>query len=373
MKFSCSRDTLHKALQTIAGAVAGSKPAMPILSHLVIRVAEQVRLLASDTAVEIEALLTPEAGFEPGEVAVPARKLMDICRNLPAGAAVQLNLQDTQVILKSGRSRFSLATLPAEDFPYFQPGSEQQQVSLSPVQLKQAIDRSGFCMATDDARAYLNGLNLVIDGSDLRSVTSDGHRLATIKVPLTAAQPGIQTLIPRRCILELAKLLDVSDDSISLTLAENCIRLSCSQFSFTSNVLDAKFPDWRRLLPRDPSADLVFERDSMRQSLARLSALVHDEKIERRAVRLSLSSGLARLQIRNSQQEQAEEELEVEYSGEPLDIGFRLDYLSDFCQQIKEEKIRFQLSGADKAVRVEPVVAETSSIECCYVLMPMKL
>lgn len=372
MKFNCSRDTLLKALQTIAGAVAGSKPAMPILSHLVIRVTDQVRLLASDTAVEIEALLTPEPGFEPGEITVPARKLMDICRNLPAGASVHLALQDNQVSLKSGRSRFALATLPAADFPYFQPGSEQQQVSLSPLQLKQVIDRAAFCMATDDARLYLNGLNLVIDGSELRSVTSDGHRLATIKVPLAEQQPGIQTLIPRRCIIELAKLLDGSEDSLTLTLAENCIKVCGSQFSFTSNVLDVKFPDWRRLLPRDPNAELVFERDGMRQLLARLSALVHDEKVERRAVRLSLSTGLARLKVRNSQQEQAEEELEVEYSGPELDIGFRLDYLVEFCQQIKDEKLRFSLSGPDKAVRVEPATAETG-IDACYVLMPMKL
>lgn len=367
MKFVISREALIKPLQLVAGVVE-RRQTLPVLSNiLLVAEGDQLSMTGTDLEVELVGRVTLDEPSESGSVTVPARKLMDICKSLPDSARIELTLTGQKMVIKAGRSRFTLSTLPAAEFPNVEDSPETLELSMLQHQLRYLIDKTGFSMAQQDVRYYLNGMLLEINGDQLRSVSTDGHRLAT-SISQVEAQEGTQhqIIVPRKGILELARLLQNGDDPLRLVIGSSHIRAHVGDFTFTSKLVDGKFPDYERVIPKNGDKVLLSDRMELRQVLSRI-AILSNEKY--RGVRLGLSNGYLQVMANNPEQEEAEESLAVDYEGENLEVGFNVNYLLDVLSILNSDVVRLTLSDSNSSALVEGF-DEPDSL---YVVMPMRM
>ena len=292
-----------------------------------------------------------------------------ICKSLPDGVDINFSVEDGRVTVKAGRSRFTLSTLPAAEFPTVEAGEGEVELELSQLLVRQMIERTGFAMAQQDVRYYLNGMYLEIKAGRLRFVATDGHRLALCTAPGELAGEDKSVIVPRKGILELARLLD-GDGSVTLIVGSNHIRAVTDQFTFTSKLVDGKFPEYERVLPKSPDKAVSGDRSELKQAFTR-TAILSNEKY--RGVRLSLSDGALEITANNPEQEQAEESVPVDYAGEELEVGFNVSYLLDVMGVLSGNTVRMSLSDSASSALIEEGEAVSGEAEALYVVMPMRL
>lgn len=367
MKFVVSREALLKPLQLVAGVVE-RRQTLPVLSNvLMVLEGDQLSLTGTDLEVEIVGRVNLEAIGEGGEITVPARKLVDICRSLQEGVNIEFILEDGRMIVKSGRSRFTLSTLPASDFPNVEDNPGNLQFSCAQEEIKRLIERTAFAMAQQDVRYYLNGMLWEVRQDQLRVVATDGHRMAMCtRAVAVNTSDVIQAILPRKGVLELSRLLEDSSSQIEVTLSSNHIRVTSVDYTFTSKLVDGKFPEYERVLPRGGNKVIIGSRLALKQAFGRTSILSNEKY---RGVRLLLSDGLLTIMANNPEQEEAEEQVTVDYSGDSLEVGFNVSYLQDVTNVINHENIKITLSDANSSALLE----EPDSSDSLYVVMPMRL
>ena len=366
MKFEALRDTLLKPIQAVAGVVE-RRQTMPILANVLLTVGDKT-LSVTATDLEVELVATVEVEVkEKGEVTVPARKLLDICRALPEGAKVSLSLERDRVTVKSGRSRFLLATLPAAEFPAVEDIKSQRSVNLPQNKLRQLIEGTQFSMAQQDVRYYLNGLLFELSAKRIRAVATDGHRLAMCDLEADVADlPAQQVIVPRKGVLELQRLLVDSEDPAKVAFGANHVRVELPNLRFTSKLIDGRFPDYERVVPKGGDKDIIADRQVLRDALGR-TAILSNEKY--RGVRLQLAANRLKVMAHNPEQEEAEDEVEVKYQGVELEIGFNVSYLMDALSALHGEQVRVTLTDSNSSC----LIRQPDSEVCRYVVMPMRL
>ena len=367
MHFTIQREALLKPLQLVAGVVE-RRQTLPVLSNVLLVVeGQQLSLTGTDLEVELVGRVTLEDAAEPGEITVPARKLMDICKSLPNDALIDIRVDDQKLLVKAGRSRFTLSTLPANDFPTVEEGPGSLTFNLPQAKLRRLVERTSFAMAQQDVRYYLNGMLLEVQSGLLRAVATDGHRLAMCSMEAAIQQDGKhQVIVPRKGILELARLLTEQDAEVAIVLGQHHIRANTGEFTFTSKLVDGKFPDYERVLPRGGDKLVLADRQGLREAFSR-TAILSNEKY--RGIRLTLASGLLKIQANNPEQEEAEEEIVVDYSGSGLEIGFNVSYLLDVLGVMGTEQVRLILSDSNSSALLQ----EADNDDSAYVVMPMRL
>jgi len=374
MKLKVNRDDLLKALLLVLGAIE-RRQTMPILSNVLL-VARDHRLLITATDLEIE-LITEISLVEmadPDQITVDARKLLDICRTLPSGILINMLSTNNRLIIISNKSRFNLATLSADDFPNI--GSEFKkrfEFSVSQSVFKTLIENIYFSMAQDDVRYYLNGALFELNQGVIRLVSTDGHRLASAVSVLDESLMGPQikqlketVIIPRKTIMELKRLLINDESLLNISLGAGHICITSPSFKFISKLLEGKFPEYSQVIPKVGDKIAILDRCQLRQSLARVSILSNEIH---RGVRLSFDS-LLKISANNPAQEEAKEELILNYQGDPLEIGFNVNYLIDVCDGlVASEQIKITMSDANRGVLIE----NTDNDAVVHVIMPMRL
>lgn len=366
MKLSGEREVLLKPLQAVIGVVE-RRQTMPILANVLIvaRRDGKVSVTATDLEVELVASATLSVEKE-GEITVPARKLLDICRALPEAAKIVLSLDGDKLHVRSGRSRFTLATLPAAEFPTVEDIEGQQTVELAQADARRLLEKTHFAMAQQDVRYYLNGLLLETDDTILRAVATDGHRLALCEVETRSpSKQSRQVIVPRKGVLELQRLLGEEGD-VTIAIGTNHVRVEVEDIRFTSKLVDGRFPEYARVIPRGQSHKLTADRHLLRQALHR-TAILSNEKY--RGIRLEVKNNGVVIQAHNPEQEEAEEEIEVEYQDEPLEIGFNVNYLLDALGAIDSDEVEVGLTDGSSSC----LISEPASDRYKYVVMPMRL
>jgi DNA polymerase-3 subunit beta len=365
MKIKINRDSLLKPLQQVAGVVE-RRQTLPVLSNVLLQVeGEQLSLTGTDLEVELVGRIQVQ-GAEPGEVTVPARKLMDICRELPDGADVELTLQDQRLNIVAGRFRSALSTLPASDFPSVDKASSELSLSLNAKSLKRLIDRTSFAMAQQDVRYFLNGMLFEIGAGGVKTVATDGHRLAMCSFDGEGGGQAQQVIVPRKGVLEIQRLLNELSGDVSVTLGASHLCLESNEFTLTTKLVDGRFPDYDRVIPKDGDKVVYADRLELRQALNR-TAILSNEKF--RGIRVNLASGSLQLSANNPEQEEAEETVSVDYEGEDLEVGFNVSYIQDVLSVIESDKVKITLHNANSSALIE----EPESEDSVYVVMPMKL
>ena len=369
MLFNVDRDTLLSPLQAVQGVVE-RRQTSPILSNVLLS-CERDSLSVSATDMELQLVASATLNdAQPGSTTVPARKLLDICRSLPANADIQVSLDKGRVVLRSGRSRFVLNTLPAEDFPTFDVPAVEASVTVPQNELKRLIDLTHFAMAQQDVRYYLNGLLLEFGERRLRAVATDGHRLAIadLEIEATGLEQARSIIVPRKGVLELNRALGTEEGVIEVVMTANQIRIGLPRLTFTSKLIEGKFPDYDRVVPLVEACDkrVSVDRESLRQCLVRASILSNEKY---RSIRLFLGENVLRVLANNPDQEEAEDEVEAEYSGEAMEIGFNVAYLIDALNVLPTPCAQLHMTDSDSSCLVTPDSGES----CRYVIMPMRL
>ncbi|GLH33739.1 MULTISPECIES: DNA polymerase III subunit beta [Pseudomonas] len=367
MHFTIQREALLKPLQLVAGVVE-RRQTLPVLSNVLLVVqGQQLSLTGTDLEVELVGRVQLEEPAEPGEITVPARKLMDICKSLPNDVLIDIKVDEQKLLVKAGRSRFTLSTLPANDFPTVEEGPGSLTCNLEQSKLRRLIERTSFAMAQQDVRYYLNGMLLEVSRNTLRAVSTDGHRLALCSMSAAIEQDERhQVIVPRKGILELARLLTDPEGMVSIVLGQHHIRANTGEFTFTSKLVDGKFPDYERVLPKGGDKLVIGDRQALREAFSR-TAILSNEKY--RGIRLQLAAGQLKIQANNPEQEEAEEEISVDYDGASLEIGFNVSYLLDVLGVMTTEQVRLILSDSNSSALLQEAGNDDSS----YVVMPMRL
>ena len=365
MKFSISRDALIKPLNLVAGVVE-RRQTLPILSNVLLSLeGNQLSLTGTDLEVELVGRVELASSGVDGEVTVPARKLVDICKTLPDGSEIEFTVEAGKATVKAGRSRFTLSTLPASEFPSVEEGQGELSLQLPQALVKRLIERTAFAMAQQDVRYYLNGMLLEIKSGRLRMVATDGHRLALCTAPEAVDAGDAAVIIPRKGVLELSRLLD-GEENVRLVIGSNHVRASNEQYTFTSKLVDGKFPEYERVLPKSPDKAVIGDRLELKQAFTR-TAILSNEKY--RGVRLKLSNDALEITANNPEQEQAEEIVNVEYQGDNLEVGFNVSYLLDVLSVLDGNKVRLSLADSASSALLE----EAEAGDSLYVVMPMRL
>ena len=366
MKFIIEREHLLKPLQQVSSPLGG-RPTLPILGNLLLQVTEgSLRLTGTDLEMEMVACVALSQSHEPGATTVPARKFFDIWRGLPEGAEITVALDGDRLLVRSGRSRFSLSTLPAIDFPNLDDWQSEVEFTLPQATLKRLIESTQFSMAHQDVRYYLNGMLFETEGEELRTVATDGHRLAVCSMPIGQTLPSHSVIVPRKGVMELVRLLDGGDTPLRLQIGSNNIRAHVGDFIFTSKLVDGRFPDYRRVLPKNPDKMLEAGCDLLKQAFSR-AAILSNEKF--RGVRLYVSHNQLKITANNPEQEEAEGILDVSYEGTEMEIGFNVSYVLDVLNALKCEDVRLLLTDSVSSVQIE----DSASQAAAYVVMPMRL
>lgn len=366
MKVSATREHLLEALQSVIGVVE-RRQTMPILSNVLVSAREN-RLRITGTDLEVELVAGAEVSVQQaGDITLPGRKLFEIVRALPDKTSITLAREGDKMVLRAGRSRFTLSSLPASEFPLIEDIHAQHSLRLPARDCRRLIDKTHFAMAQQDVRYYLNGTLLETDGKVLRAVATDGHRLSWCELPLSAPGGGElqQIIVPRKGVLELQRLLDGEGD-ITLALGVNHIRAEIGDVRLTSKLIDGKFPEYNRVFPTQSPRIASAPREAFRAALQR-TAILSNEKY--RGVRLIFASGLLTLQAHNPEHEEAEDQLEINFTGEALEMGFNVSYLLDALAAIETETVEICLTGPDSSCLLRP--PGDAALKC--VVMPMRL
>jgi DNA polymerase-3 subunit beta len=364
MKLTAQREELLAPLQSVIGVVE-RRQTMPVLANVLLS-ARDKRLVMTGTDLEVELAAASAIELETaGDFTVPGRKFLDILRALPAGANLTLTTEGEKVTVRAGRSRFTLSTLPAAEFPVLEEIHAQQTLTLGQGAFRRLIDKTHFSMAQQDVRYYLNGLLLETQDSTLRAVATDGHRLALCEMTLSSPGRGGQVIVPRKAILELQRILGNEGD-IELAIGTNHIRAQIGDIRFTSKLIDGRFPEYGRVIPNEPPRIAQADRDLLRQALQR-TAILSNEKY--RGIRVGVKPGLLSLQAHNPEHEEAEDQIEIDYEGEEIEIGFNVNYLLDALSAIETERVELGFTDANSSC----LIRASGVSEARYVVMPMRL
>lgn len=366
MRFQIQREALFKPLQAVIGVVE-KRQTMPILANLLVSVrAGRVSFTGTDLQLEIIGSADVSDSVD-GEVTVPARKLVDICRALPDGSTVTVEQQGDRVMVKAGRSRFTLATLPAAEFPALEAREINDVLELPEGVFKDLIDRVAFAMAVQDVRFYLNGMLFDLRDGSLRAVATDGHRLATCQADLPGhAGSDRQLLLPRKAVLELQRLLEGGDDILRLEFGRSHLRLGRADVQFTSNLIDGRFPDYEAVMPIGADKQVRVDREQLRAALSR-AAILSNEKY--RGVRLEVSPQQLRIVAHNSEQEEAVEELGAESNADGLQISFNVTYVLDALGSLRAELVDLRLRDGNSSC----LISDADDTRARHVVMPMRM
>ncbi|MDH2924577.1 DNA polymerase III beta subunit [Nicoletella semolina] len=367
MQFTISREQLLKPLQQVCG-VLSSRPTLPVINNLLLEI-DGTQLSMTGTDLEVELTTQAElaqAVSSSGKFTIPAKKFLDICRSLPEDSLISVQFEQDRVLIRADRSKFNLATLPASDYPNLMDWNPEVDFSIEQSTLARLIEATQFSMANQDARYFLNGMKFETEGNLLRTVATDGHRLAVCTIPLTQELLTHAVIVPRKAVLELARLVNATDETIRLEIGTSNLRISMNGIVFTSKLIDGRFPDYRRVLPRN--ADRILEADAelLKKALVR-AAILSNERF--RGVRLTLSSNLLKITANNPEQEEAEEIIDVSYQHDDMEVGFNVSYLLDVLNTLKCERVRVSLVDANSSCLIEDCQNNTAE----YVIMPMRL
>ncbi len=366
MQFRIQREALLKPLQQVVGVIE-RRQTLPVLANFLLRTqGEDLSVSGTDLEVEMVASAQAEEVAE-GETTVPARKLFDIVRALPDGVSITLKLNGDRAQLSAGRSRFTLATLPASEFPTVDTIEVVEKVTLPESVLKQLMDRTAFAMANQDVRYYLNGLLLELEEGHLRCVATDGHRLALAETDAaTGAGTRRQVIIPRKGVLELAGMFDSGDGEVELEFGRNHLRVHRGNVVFTSKLIDGRFPDYEAVIPIGADKVVELPRDTLRMALQR-AAILSNEKY--RGVKLEVGPGNLRIVAHNPEQEEAVEDLEADTHVDELSVGFNVGYLMDALSALDSERVRLNLRDAQSSCLIQGSDDERAR----HVIMPLRL
>ena len=366
MRFSLQREVLLKPLAQVVNVVE-RRQTLPVLANLLARVeGDLLSLTGTDLEVEMVARTRVEDA-QAGETTIPARKLFEIVRALPDGSKVTITQTGDKVIVSAGRSRFTLASLPANDFPALDEVDATERVRVGEASLKELIERTAFAMAQQDVRYYLNGLLFDLRDKALRCVATDGHRLALCEAPLEeTVQTKRQIIVPRKGVLELQRLLEGGDRELELEMGRSHIRVKRDDVTFTSKLIDGRFPDYEAVIPIGADREVKVDREAFRASLQR-AAILSNEKY--RGVRIEVSPGQLKINAHNPEQEEAQEEIEADTRVDSLVIGFNVNYLLDALSALRDEHVVVQLRDSNSSA----LVREASSEKCRHVVMPLRL
>ncbi|WP_111979028.1 DNA polymerase III subunit beta [Algibacillus agarilyticus] len=367
MKFAISREDILKPLQLATGTVE-RRHTLPILSNVLLEITDGVlSITGTDLEVELVASVELVQASEDGKITVPAKKLFDICKGLNEQSLIEFVLDNNKLQIKCGRSKYSLSTLDAKDFPNLEDWQSEINFGVAQNVLKNLIEKTSFSMAVQDVRYYLNGMSLETQDNIIRCVTTDGHRLALTQheLPNERLQES-QVIIPRKGVTEILRLIDDVEDVIYISVGSNHIRLNNENFTFTSKLVDGRFPDYRRVLPKGGDKTVTGEKDYLKQAFSR-AAILSNEKF--RGVRLNLAQHELTITANNPEQEVAEEIVDVNYEGDSLEIGFNVAYIVDILNAIESNEVKITLGDSNSSALIEDNKDDAS----LYVVMPMRL
>ncbi len=364
--FKGPRNQILEPLQSVCGIVE-KRHTLPILSNVLIEKNDgRLTLLATDIEIQIKTG-AETGGAETAALTVGARKLQDILRSLPEDSEVNLNFEDKRLQVKAGRSRFNLQTLPAEDFPRMaQADGAQTRIKVTQKQFKRLLALVQYAMAQQDIRYYLNGLLLVVKGNEMRMVATDGHRLAYASETLGEQQQPIEVILPRKTVLELSRQLADNDDELEIVLAPTQALFRFGAIEFISKLIDGKFPDYERVIPQGHNNLVKLSRSGLLQSLLRVKILTNEKTP---GVRLVFTPGSLKIISNNTEREEAQEEIEIDYQGDSIDIGFNVNYMLDVLNNVAAEEIECRLGDANSSALFSLPGNENFK----YVVMPMRI
>jgi len=366
MKFKILREDLLTPLQQVIGAVE-KRQTLPALANVLIK-AKDTELSLTATDLEIELVSKIQLMIDnTGEITLPAKKLLDITKSLPNESVINIDIDSDRAIVKSGRSRFTLTTLPASDFPALDEISSVYEFYVPQNILKELIEKTSFAMAQQDVRYYLNGLMMEVSSGIIRTVATDGHRLAYCEKEIDGElTDSKQVIIPRKGVSELHRLLTDTDEPIKIVLGNNHIQCELPNQRFTSKLIDGRFPDYKRVMPDTEGNVITADKESLKQALVRASILSNEKY---RGIRVIMNNNLLKLQAQNPDQEEADVELEVDYSGDPIEIGFNVNYMLDVLNTSNKEIIQ----GVIKDSNSSCLLSFVDEPHAKYVIMPMRL
>lgn len=369
MKLTQTREALMESLQATLGAIE-KRHTSPILENVLLRIENGTQYWrGTDLEMEI-ATQSPVIDASEGEITLPARKLFDICKALPAESLIAIDISDNhRAIVSSGRSRFELATLPASEFPSLDDIGKTETLELPENQLKELLERTAFAMANQDVRYYLNGLLLEITQEHIRTVATDGHRLSLSTHPheTELQDDKTQVIIPRKGVIELSRLLRAdSQVPINVQISQNHLRAQLDNLRFTTKLVDGRYPDYQAAVPGSGKLNIDLDRTTFRDLLSRV-AILSNEKF--RGVRISLLENTLRVQSNNPEQESAQDELDISYQGEEFSIGFNVNYLLDAVNHLENDNMTLQLNSSESSA----LVTDPNDDTILNVIMPIRL
>lgn len=366
MRFTLQREAFLKPLAQVVNVVE-RRQTLPVLANFLVQVQNgQLSLTGTDLEVEMVSRIAVEDA-QDGETTIPARKLFEIIRALPDGSRITVSQTGDKITVQAGRSRFTLATLPANDFPSVDEVEATERVAIGEATLKELIERTAFAMAQQDVRYYLNGLLFDLRGDALRTVATDGHRLALCETELEKASGAKrQIIVPRKGVTELQRLLESGDREIELEVGRSHVRVKRDDVTFTSKLIDGRFPDYEAVIPIGADREVKVDREALRASLQR-AAILSNEKY--RGIRVEVSPGNLKISAHNPEQEEAQEEIEADTMVSDLAIGFNVNYLLDALSALRDEHVVIQLRDSNSSA----LVREASSEKSRHVVMPLRL
>jgi DNA polymerase-3 subunit beta len=362
-----AQEKLLNTLQAVSGIVE-RRHTLPILANVLIRkTGSQIEFTTSDLEIQVRTVAEFDGDASNYATTVGARKLIDILRALPNDQAVTLTSNQNKLMLQGGKSRFTLQTMPSDDFPLVQEAADfGPAFSVPQKTLKLLINQVHFAMAVHDIRYYLNGILFVAEGKSLTLVATDGHRLALAQSNLDVEIPKQEVILPRKTVLELQRLLKDEDTPIEMRFAGNQAKFSFSGMEFVSKLVEGKFPDYNRVIPKNHKNHVTLGRAPLLSSLQR-AAILTSEKFK--GVRVNIEPGTLRIASSNAEQEEAKEELEIDYNGDTIEIGFNVTYLMDALANMSQEMIRIELQDTNSSALI--TVPEQAGFK--YVVMPMRI
>ena len=365
MDFYITKEEVVKSLNQTLGVVE-KRQTLPILSNVLIEVDESsLKLTATDLESEITTTSTISNYKSGGKTTAPARKLSDLCRLLPDLAEIHLFLDGDNLKIESGAGKYSISTLPSEDFPVFEKEDTKSQINISSQNLKTLIAKTSFAMGNQDWRHYLNGLYLLIDDKSITSVATDAHRLALANTSLNEATPeAINGIVPRKSINEIGKLVGDETENVVVELGHNSIAINIAGTTFVSKLIEGKFPDYEQVIPSGDSSMLVINRKTFSECLSRVSVLSSEKY---KGVRILTAKNSMHVSANNPEKEEGEESLSCEYNGDEIDIAFNVNYLQEILSTLDSENIEINFFGSDKSC----LITDPSSSNLKYVVMPL--
>ena len=368
MKFTTEKNEIVDALQ-MGASIAERRQTIPILANLRIVSREgKVEITATDLEIQIKIVTEVKKVVEEGEITVSARKMSELCRSLPDNEALEFDLNNGKLTVSSKNFHADFATISALDFPELEIKEETNSLSISSSALQRLLNKTAFCMASQDVRYYLNGLLVEYKGGEVNAVATDGHRLALATSPLdkTITIDGERQILPRKAVLELSKILRQENEDIKITFGNSSLSIQDENLDFSTKLIDGKFPDYEKVLPSGEPNSLEVSKESLQSALSRASVLSNEKY---RGVRFALDKNTLKLTANNPEKESAEELLDVNYNGNLMEIGFNIGYLLDVLGTIETDNVELNFYGEESSC----LIREPGNQAEVYVIMPMRL